>query len=54
MDALKRTVSKQPPKDKFAQISAFARVLVALRVHAIYTRAARDHSPPAKRAAGLP
>ncbi|NBB99162.1 MAG: hypothetical protein GVY34_13515 [Alphaproteobacteria bacterium] len=52
MDALKRTVSQQPPKDKFAQISAFARVLVALRVHAMQTRAARDHPPPAKRAAG--
>ena len=39
MGALKTTVSKHPPKDKFGQISAFARFFVALRIHAMHARA---------------
>lgn len=38
MDALKATVQTAPPKEKLAQISAFARIFVATRIHAMHAR----------------
>ncbi|MGY6552409.1 MAG: asparagine synthetase B family protein [Erythrobacter sp.] len=39
MHALKATICQEPPSDFLAQISAFARFYVAMRIHAMYTRA---------------